>query len=416
MPLLPSSPDWAAIRSEFFLPPSQIYLDGNSLGLLSRPAQSAVLRVLADWGTRGIGGWSEAGWIDLAERIGAQLSPLLGASPTSLCLAAQTTVNLHQLVATVFDPTHASRRVIVADALNFASDTQALTSYLRQHQLDPTTHLRLIASRDGFTLHPDDIIAALTDDVQLVILPSVLYVSGQLLNLKVITAAARARGILVGWDLSHSIGAVPHALESDGADFAFWCNYKYLNAGPGAIGGLFLHPRHHDRAPGLAGWWGVHPEDRFALRSTHTPAVGAARLQIGTPHILSLAPLLGSLELFDRAGGIDPIRQRSLELTSHFLARAEQDLTPLGFSIVTPRAPDERGGHIALTHPSAGQICQALRALGVVPDFRAPAVIRFAPTALYNTFAEIDQALDHLVNTLTTEAHLAFPSPATASP
>ena len=412
----PIEPDWAALRAEVFLPPGQISLDGNSLGLLSRPAQAAVLRVLADWATQGIGGWSDAGWIDLAERTAAKLGPLLGASAESLCLTAQTTGNLHQLLATLFDPTHPDRRVIVGDALNFASDTHALTSYLRQHQLDPHTHLRLIPSRDGFTLKLDDIISALTEDVQLLLLPSVLYVSGQLLDIKAITAAAHARGILVGWDLSHSVGAVPHGLEADGADFAFWCNYKYLNAGPGAIGGLFLHPRHHQRDPGLAGWWGVHPRDRFALRPQHTPASGAARLQIGTPHILSLAPLVGSLELFTRAGGIASLRERSLELTTHFLTRAERDLTPLGLSIVTPRLPSERGGHIALAHPSAGQICPALRAVGVVPDFRAPAVLRFAPTALYNTLAEIDQAIDHLVTIMETKAHLAFPAPETATP
>jgi len=411
-----AAPIWAELRAEFFLPAGQIYLDGNSLGLMSRPAQNAALRVLAAWGSQGIGGWAEAGWIDLAERTSAQLAPLVGASSQSVCVTAQTTINLHQLLATLFDPSHPTRRIIVADALNFASDTHALSSHLRQHQLDPATHLRLVPSRDDFTLRTADIIAALTDDVQLLLLPSILYVSGQLLDLSTITAAARERGIMVGWDLSHSIGALPHQLETDGADFAIWCNYKYLNAGPGAAGGLYLHPRHHDRAPGLAGWWGVDPSHRFALRPNHQPSPGAARLQIGTPNILSLAPLSAALEMIARAGGISPIRQRSLALTTHFLNRAESELTPLGLAIVTPRESAERGGHISLAHPSAGQICAALRSLGIVPDFRAPAVIRFAPTALYNTFAEVDQAIDQLITIMKTQAHLAFPRPETAAP
>ena len=245
LPVTPSSEDpiWSELRAEFFLPPGQIYLDGNSLGLMSRPAQNAALQVLAAWGSQGIGGWTDAGWIDLAERTAVQLAPLVGASPTAVGVTAQTTINLHQLLATVYDPTHPTRRTIVADALNFASDTHALSSHLRHHQVDPADHLRLIASRDDFTLRTDDILAALTADVQLLLLPSVLYVSGQLLDLTAITAAARERGILVGWDLSHSIGAVPHQLETDGADFAFWCHYKYLNAGPGAVGGLYLHPQ-----------------------------------------------------------------------------------------------------------------------------------------------------------------------------
>ncbi|MCC5024258.1 MAG: hypothetical protein J6386_16355 [Candidatus Synoicihabitans palmerolidicus] len=176
---------------------------------------------------------------------------------------------------------------------------------------------------------------------------------------------------------SHSIGIVPHDLEAHGADFAFWCNYKYLNAGPGTVGGLFLHPpRHHARPPGLAGWWGVHPQNRFSIELAHTPAPGAARLQIGTPAILSLAPLTGALELFAAAGGIQAVRLRSLALTQRILARAELELRPLGFAIGTPVSEAARGGHVALIHSAAGQICPALRAAGVTPDYRHPDVLR----------------------------------------
>ncbi|MCF3651300.1 kynureninase [Synoicihabitans lomoniglobus] len=407
---------WAQLREEFYLPPGQIYLDGNSLGLLNRRAEAATLQALAAWGAGGISGWEDVGWIDLAERTAATLAPLIGASPAAVGVMAQTTVNLHQLLATLFDPTHASRRVIVADELNFASDTHAIHSHLRQRGLDPATHLRCIKSPDGFTLRTTDILATMRDDVQLMVLPSVLYVSGQLLDLAAITRAAREREILIGWDLSHSIGAVPHELEAQGADFAFWCNYKYLNAGPGAVGGLFLHPRHHDRAPGLAGWWGVRPDQRFSLHAEHVPAPGAARLQIGTPSILGLAPLTGSLALFAAAGGIAAVRDRSLALTAHLLSRADTELAALGFSIVTPRDAADRGGHIALAHPSAGQICPALRAAGVVPDYRHPAVLRLAPVAFYTTRADIDQAIDRLIEIMRTNAHHAWPPVETAAP
>ncbi len=410
------APLWERFRAEFHLPAGQIYLDGNSLGPLNRRSEAAVQRTLAEWATLGIGGWSEAGWIDLAERTATQLAPLIGASATSVALAAQTTINLHQLLATVYDPTHPTRRVIVADALNFASDHHAITSHLRLRGLDPATHLRLVPSRDGFTLRTADLLAALTDDVQLVILPSVLYVSGQLLDLPVINRAARDRGILIGWDLSHSIGSVPHALETEGADFAFWCNYKYLNAGPGAVGGLYLHPRHHERPAGMAGWWGVRPDQRFDLALEHAPATGAARLQIGTPPILSLAPLSGALQLFQEAGGIEAFREASLSLTAQLLSRAERDLTPLGFSIVTPPAPGERSGHVALAHPDAGRICQALREVGVVPDYRQPVVLRLAPNPLYNPPAEVDTAVDRLIEIMRSDAHLKFPAPPSAAP
>ena len=412
----PDAEKWARLRDEFHRPPGQVYLDGNSLGLLNRRSEAEVLRVLAAWATQGIGAWSDAGWIDLAERTAAQLAPLLGASPASIALTAQTTLNLHQLLATLYDPTHPTRRVIVADALNFASDAHAIASHLKLRGADPGTHLRWVRSRDGFTLRQEDILAMLTDEVQVLVLPSVLYVSGQLLDVAALTAAARARGILVGWDLAHSVGAVPHALEADGVDFAFWCNYKYLNAGPGAIGGLFLHPRHHDRPPGLAGWWGVRGDQRFRLDREHVPAVGAARLHVGTPPILSLAPLGGSLELFAEAGGIDAVRARSLELSTHLLERAENELASHGFSVVTPRPAAERGGHIALAHPSAGQICPALRAAGVVPDYRHPAVLRLAPSAFYNTHEDVDLAIDRLISIMHTGAHLAWPPVETAAP
>lgn len=397
-------------REEFHRPPGAVYLDGNSLGLAGRAAEAAVARVLAEWRGLGIAGWTDADppWVGLAEHVAGLLGPVVGAAPDQVCLTSSTTLNLHQLLATLFDPA-APRRVILGDELNFASDAHAVTSHLRLRGLDPEAHYREVRSRDGRTLAADDIVAAFAPDVQLAVLPAVLFTSGQLLDVARLTREARARGVAVLWDCSHSIGAVPHAFDADGVDAAFWCSYKYLNAGPGAVGGLYLNRRHAARAPGLAGWWGVAADRRFALRHAHEPAAGAAALHAGTPHLLSLAPLQGSLGVFAAAGGLGPLRAKSLALTGWLIELADRHLAPLGFEVATPRAPEARGGHVALAHPEAWRLCAALKAEGVVPDFRPPDVIRLAPTALYNSFADVATAVTTLARLAAERAYERFP-------
>lgn len=402
----------ARFRDEFFLPPGQIYLDGNSLGLLSRRAEASLLRVIDQWRKLGISGWTEAepSWLTLPETAAEKLAPLLGAMPDQVCVTGQTTSDLHQLLATLFNPAHPTRRVILGDVLNFASDTYALRSHLRLRGLDPDVYLRLVPSRDGQTLRTADIFAAFTSDVQLAVLPAVLFTSGQLLDLALLTREAHARGVMIGFDCSHSVGAVPHDLDRDGIDLAFWSHYKWLNAGPGAPGGLYLNRRHFGLAPGLAGWWGVSPERRFAMANLHEPAAGAAALHIGTPHILSLAPLLGSLELIAEAGGAAALRAKSLAQTGFLIALVEEELLPLGFTIATPRDEASRGGHVAITHPDGWRICQALRAAGVVPDFRQPDIIRLAPSPLYTSYLECAEAIGRLKRITLTRTYESFPT------
>jgi kynureninase len=401
----------ARFRGEFYLPPGQIYLDGNSLGLLSRPAEAAVLRTVEQWRKLGISGWTEAEppWLTLAEVAAERLAPLLGASPDEVCVTAQTTPNLHQLLCTLFEPAHPSRRLIVADAVNFASDTYAIQSHLRLRGLD-ATHLRLVRSPDGRTLRTEDIIAALGPDVQLALLPAVLFTSGQLLDVARLTKEAHARGVTIGFDCSHSIGVVPHALDEAGVDFAIWCNYKWLNAGPGALGGLYLNRRHSGRRPGLAGWWGVRPDRRFAMAPEHEPAAGAASLHIGTPHILSLAPLLGSLDLIAEAGGIAVLRAGSLAQTGFLMERIESELAPFGVRIATPQDPAERGGHVAITLPDAWRVCQALKAAAVVPDFRYPDLIRLSPSPFYTSYTDCAEAVARLKQILLSRVYETFPA------
>ncbi len=309
----------APFRDRFYLPADTIYLDGNSLGLLSRDAEATTLAALDDWKRLAIDGWLHAdpGWFTIGEHLGTLMAPLVGAEADEVVVTGTTTVNLHNLVATFYRP-EGHRRQIVASALDFPSDVYALQSQILLRGGDPGTDLVLVPSRDGRTLDEADLIAAMTDGVALVLLPTVLYRSGQLLDIERLTAAAHERGIPIGFDCAHSIGAVPHRFDDWGVDFAFWCNYKYLNAGPGSVGALYVNRRRFDNAPGLAGWWGYLKERQFDMLHTWEGAGHAGAWQISTPPILSTAPLLGSLRLFAEAG-IDRIRAKSLAQTAYLI-------------------------------------------------------------------------------------------------
>jgi kynureninase len=400
----------ASFRELFYVRPGEIYLDGNSLGLLSRPAEAALLRALDEWKTRGIDGWAHAAppWLTLAEELAGLTAPLLGAEAEAVIVANSTTVNLHQLLATLFRP-EAGRATILIDALSFPSDRYAIQSHLRLRGLDPERCLKTVPSADGRTLNEDAIIDAMTPDVALAVLPTVVYTSGQLLDVARLAAEGRRRGVLVGFDGSHSLGMVPHRLDDWGVDFAFWCSYKYLNAGPGATGGLYLNRRHFGTAPGLAGWFSSDKDAQFDMAPTLVAAGGAAALQIGTPNVLSMAPLHGALELTLRAG-IERIRAKSLAQTEYLMALADTELAAYGFRTVTPRKPERRGGHVALRHPEASRICQALKAAGVVPDHRPPDLLRLAPAPLYTSFAECWEAVRRLREVMERRGYEAFPA------
>ncbi len=376
--------------------PGQIYLDGNSLGLLSAQAKASLLRVLDEWETGGIDGWTQAEppWFTLAEELAALVAPLVGAHADEVIVANSTTVNLHQLLATLFAPT-AGRSKIVIDALAFPSDVYAVQSHLRGRGLDPATHLVVAGSRDGYTLGEDDLVAAMTPEIALALLPSVVYTSGQLIDMARLTNEAHRRGVLIGFDCSHSVGAVPHDLSAWGADFAVWCHYKYVNGGPGAPGGLYLNRRHFGRPPGLAGWFSSDKTRQFDMAHALTPAPGAGALQIGTPSVLALAPLHGALGVIHDAGP-ERLRAKSLRLTAYLRMLIETELAGHGFSIATPRADARRGGHLALVHPEAARVCKALKAADVVPDFRAPDIVRLAPAPLYTPFADCREAVARL--------------------
>ena len=376
-------------REEFYIKPDSIYMDGNSLGLLSKRAERTLLESVNDWKEHGIDGWKKGKhpWFFLSERLGELMAPLVGAEVDEVIITGSTTVNLHQLVATFYKP-QGKRTKILADELTFPSDIYALQSQLRIHGFNPDTHLIRVKSRDGRFLEEEDIIEAMSDEVALIILPTVLYRSGQILDMKRLTAKAHKNGILIGFDGCHSIGAIGHSFSEWGVDFAYWCNYKHLNGGPGSVGGLYVNKKHFGTAPGLAGWFGSKKEKQFDMEHSLTQAESAGAYQIGTPHVLSLAPLLGSLEIFAEAG-IENIREKSLKITRFLMDLFKQEVADMGFSIGNPHDDVRRGGHVSFEHKEAARICKALKENGIIPDFRTPNIIRLAPVALYTSYCEV---------------------------
>ena len=385
-------------RRRFMAPRGTIYLDGNSLGLLSGDAERSLMKAVGAWRRLAVRGWLEADppWFHLAERLGARCAQFVGAAADEVVMSGTTTVDIHALVNTFYKP-EGRRTKIVADALDFPTDIYALKSILRLRGLDPAEHLVLVRSADGLTLDEREIARHFDDTVALVFLPSVLYRSGQLLDMEFLAARAREKGIPIGFDCSHSVGAVPHELDRWGADFALWCGYKYLNGGPGTTAFLYVNRKHHALEPALAGWFGSAKDKQFDMSLEFAPAAGAGRFQISSPSILNAAPLLGSFDVFEEAG-LEAIRGKSLRLTRFLMDMTDALLapTPYGFSIGTPREDARRGGHVALVHPEAIRIAEALRGRGVVPDFRPPDIVRVAPVALYNTFGELVALAGHL--------------------
>jgi kynureninase len=228
----------------------------------------------------------------------------------------------------------------------------------------------------------------MTDDIALIVLAAVLYRSGQILDMERLTEAAHDRGIFIGFDGCHSVGAVPHAFPDWGVDFAYWCYYKHLNGGPGKVVGLFVHERHFGMLPGLTGCFGSRKDKQFDMDHTMTQAAHAGAFQSGTPHVLSLAPRIGALEMFDEVG-IEAVRTKSLALTQYMMDLVEQELMPYGYVIGNPVDDKRRGAHLSLEHPEVARICKALEENRIIPDFRAPNIVRLAPVALYNTFTDV---------------------------
>ena len=384
-------------------------MEGNSLGACCEHAERELERVVAEWRDLGVEAWSESDWFTYGEDLGDRVAPLVGAREDEVVVANATTVNVHTLIGS-FLPDADGDRVLVNE-LDFPSDHYAIRGQLRSRGLDPEDCLVQVDSPDGRTVRAADIEAALDahPDVGIVFMPGVLYRSGQLLDIERITRAAHDHDALAGFDLAHSIGVVPHELAARDVDFATWCHYKYLNGGPGAIAGLYVNRRHHGQRPALPGWWGHEKATQFEMNERFTPADDAGAWQIGTPPLLAMAPLRGVLDLLDeRDVTVAALRERSLALTDYLLDLVDARLPEC--EVGTPRAPDARGGHVAVEHPEGYRVSEALCDRDVIVDFRPPNVVRLCPSPYYVGFADVWDAVAAFRSVLDERAYEAYDS------
>jgi kynureninase len=382
-----------------------LYFGGHSLGLQPKSAAAMIEQELADWRRLGVLGHTQAArpWIPYHEHAAAGLAQLAGAMEGEVVAMNSLTVNLHLMMVSFFRPAGTRNKVLIESSA-FPSDRYAVASQLEFHGLDPARCLIEVRPRaDERNLRTEDLLARIEQEaphLALVLLPGVQYLTGQLLELEPLIAAARRAGASVGVDLAHAIGNTPLRLHDWNPDFAVWCSYKYLNAGPGAVGGCFVHERHArgSKLPRFAGWWGHNKAERFLYDPRFDPIEGAQGWQISNPPILSSAPLLASLDIFQRAG-MAALRKKSIALSGFMQQLIEQRLPRL-VEIITPRDAASRGCQLSLriARPAAAakRCHEQLTVAGVIGDWREPDVLRLAPIPLYNSFAEVFAAVDIL--------------------
>jgi kynureninase len=392
----------ADMRSHFHIPPhgngETIYLCGNSLGLQPKETQRLLEEELEDWRRYGVEGHFNARrpWMPYHEMFAEPLADLVGAKPLEVACANTLTVNLHLMMVSFYAPT-ADRYRLMIEKPAFPSDRYAAESQVLFHGLDPQDALIEIAPRDGESwIRSGDISALIEemgDSIALIMLPGVQYYSGQLFDIRGITALAREKGCRVGWDLAHAVGNVPLSLNDWGPDFAVWCSYKYLNGGPGAVGGYFVHERHarNRELPRFAGWWGHEKRSRFRMGPDFVPIPGAEGWQLSNPPIFSMTPLIASLSLFQEAG-IHRLRSKSVQMTAYLDFLLEVELEDK-LTVFTPAETDSRGCQLSLVlaagRERGRQVFERLSSQGVIADWREPDVIRVAPVPLYNSHGDV---------------------------
>jgi len=387
-------------RSEFLIPPhaqgDSHYFCGNSLGLQPRAAREAVNAELDYWGELGVEGHFKGRlpWMDYHEFVRDHLAELVGAQPDEVVAMNTLGVNLHLMMVSFYRPTP-DRHAILIEAGAFPTDRYAVESQIRYHGFSPNLSLiELEGDEPNGTLSMGAIERALAEHgsrIALVLLPGVQYRTGQVFDLKAITELAHKHGCQVGFDLAHAVGNLPLQLHDSGMDFAIWCSYKYLNGGPGAVGGAFVHARHaRATLPRFAGWWGHDKTTRFQMGPEFIPTPGADGWQLSNPPILSLAPLRVSLEIFHRAG-MQRLREKSLQLSGYLEWLVETQL-PDVLDIVTPKDPARRGSQLSIRvlggRAQGRALFEYLIDNGIIGDWREPDVIRISPVPLYNRFAD----------------------------
>ncbi|MDC8006091.1 kynureninase [Aureisphaera galaxeae] len=401
----------ASFRNEFLFPKDKdgnplIYLCGNSLGLQPKRTQSYIEQELKDWAAFGVEGHTDAThpWLPYHEFLTESMASLVGAKPSEVVVMNTLTTNLHLLMVSFYQPTKTKYKIVVeSDA--FPSDKYAVESQLRFHGFDPKDGLILWKPREGEELcRYEDLEAIMEtegDEIALLMIGSTNYYSGQHFPLKKITELGHSHGCMVGFDLAHGAGNIAPDLHETGADFAVWCSYKYLNSGPGSLGGLFVHERHaqNPELKRFVGWWGHNKQTRFNMRHDFDPLPGAEGWQLSNPPILSMAAIRASLDVFMEAG-FQNLREKSVKLTG-YLEFLVDELNDPRIYIITPREPKERGCQLSIQVKSADKrLHTQLTEAGVISDWREPDVIRVAPTPLYNSFEDVYEFVQRLKSIL----------------
>ncbi|KAH8909848.1 kynureninase [Coniochaeta sp. PMI_546] len=400
-----------------------VYLCGNSLGLQPKRTVTRLQQYLSTWATQGVQGHFKPlddsplpTWLDADARAAELIAPVVGADKSEVAVMQTLTANLHFLMSAFYRPDINGRHKIILESKAFPSDHFAVETQLRHHGLSPETSMVTLKSphSEDNVLTTEDITSAIAqhaDTTALILLPGIQYYTGQLLDIRTITAFAHKHGIFIIWDLAHAVGNVPLSLHDWDVDAAAWCTYKYLNGGPGCIGGMFVHSRNSavskeitDEKPEegyrnrLAGWWGNDKKTRFVMANRFHPVGGAAGFQLSNPSILDITSLSASLEVFELAGGVSELRKKSLKLTA-FLETLFSEMPPEDkelFRIITPSDPNQRGAQLSVMLSSGllHTVMKELEARGVIVDERKPDVIRVAPAPLYNTFEDCVDFVD----------------------
>jgi kynureninase len=401
----------AGYRDRFFYPRTAngeecLYLCGHSLGLQPKSTRQYIEQELNDWAELGVEGHFHARnpWLPYHRLLTAQTAELVGALATEVVVMNSLTVNLHLMMTSFYRPT-AQRHKILIERGAFPSDQYAVKSQIEFHGFQSESSLLELTPRPGESCMRDEDIESLIDrqgdSIALILLGGVNYATGQAFDMAGITRAGHGKGCIVAFDLAHAAGNVPLRLHDWGPDFAVWCSYKYLNGGPGCVGGCFVHERHahaHD-LPRLTGWWGHEEKIRFEMDPEFQPMSGAEGWQLSNPPILALAPLRASMDIFHEAG-MARLRAKSISLTGYLEFLLDQHASP-GFSIITPSEAQRRGAQISIRVPNKGRsLCEELATAGVIGDWREPDTFRVAPVPLYNSYRDVYKFVQRFVTAL----------------
>lgn len=384
---------------------TQLYFCGNSLGLQPKITQEYIQKELDDWAKLGVDGHTDAKhpWKPYHEFLTETMAEIVGAKPQEVVMMNTLTVNLHLMMVSFYQPTTIRRKIII-EKDTFPSDKYAVKSQINFHGFDPEEDLIEWEPRQDNFYHLEDLEQILEDnmdEVALLLIGSTNYYTGQAFPLKKITKLGHAHNTLVGFDLAHGAGNIQPNLHDSGADFAVWCSYKYLNSGPGSVGGCFVHEKHANNAElnRFSGWWGHNKETRFNMRKEFDPIPGAEGWQLSNPPILSMAAIRASLAVFKKAG-FKNIREKSEKLTG-FLAFLMNEMGHDEIQIITPKNPEDRGSQLSIELKKAGKtFFEELTQAGVIADWREPNVIRLAPVALYNSFEDVYNLVEKIKSLL----------------